>query len=45
MSEDAETPEEQRITVIGPDGMAVAGGRDDDDENVTSPISSSNRPR
>ena len=32
MSEDAETPEEQRITVIGPDGMAVAGGRDDDDE-------------
>ena len=32
MSEDAETPEEQRITVIGPDGMAVAGGRDDGNE-------------
>jgi Bacterial proteasome activator len=32
MSEDAETPEEQQITVIGPDGMAVAGGPDEDEE-------------
>jgi hypothetical protein len=27
-----ENPDEQRITVIGPDGMAVAGGPEDDDE-------------
>jgi hypothetical protein len=33
MSENpADEPEEQHITVIGPDGMAVAGGPDDEDE-------------
>jgi hypothetical protein len=33
MSENpAEEPEAQQVTVIGPDGMAVAGGQDDEDE-------------
>ena len=35
MEDNAEAPAEQRVTVVRPDGMAVAGGQDDEERHIT----------